>query len=707
MKIFFTGISGLLASNLAWYFRERAEVSGVFNNHPVAMPGVAAFALNLEDYPATRAALSRLNPDVVVHCAGRTDVDNQEGDPEGSWRANVLTTRVLLDALRDHPARFVYISSESIYPGIKGPYRETDPAQPRNEYGRTKLAGEQLTAARPGSLTLRTNIFGWNIRNKQHLAEWFLHNLQQHQPVSGFTDALFSPLYTRHFAELLERSLAAGLSGVFNLASQDAMSKHAFGRCLAELFQLNPELVQAKTLRQAALRAPRGNDLRLDVSKLQAALPHRPLPTMAAGLQAFHQDWQNGLPGQIKAGLKSTIAGLSVQVKRHNIPYGNQFIDATDLAAVATVLRSRNLTQGPTIDNFETAIAKTVQARFAVAVNSGTSALHLACLASGVGPGDEVITSPITFVASANCAAYCGATPVFADIDPQTQNIDPQALAQKITPRTRAVIPVHYAGQSCDMARIQAIVQAHEKKLGRKIAIIEDACHALGSRYRQQPVGICRHSDMTIFSFHPVKQITTGEGGLITTQSPDLEQTLRRLRSHGIRRIPKAEEPGPWYYEQVDLGYNYRTTDIQCALGIAQLNKLEWFQKRRRAIVERYNAAFQNQPFLTIPQEMADCDSNYHLYVLRFDFPALGMTRTEVMRALKQHHIGTQVHYIPVYYHPFYQKRFGMKKGACPQAEAFYDTCLSLPLFPGLSATEMETVIHRVLELVHSPGTKK
>jgi len=399
------------------------------------------------------------------------------------------------------------------------------------------------------------------------------------------------------------------------------------------------------------------------------------------------------------------------------IQYGRQFIDEDDINAIVDVLKSTNLTQGPKISEFETALCKETAARFAVCVNSGTSALHIACLAAGVCPGDEVITSPITFVASANCAVLCGAKPVFADIDPNTYNVSPGEIEKKITVRTKAVIPVHFAGQSCDMETIRKVVKKAEKKYNHKIFLIEDACHALGSIYKDKKVGSCAFSDMTVMSFHPVKHITTGEGGVVLTNDTGLLKKLRLSRSHGITSDPEdfvnrdlayqAVNPkvplqvNPWYYEQVDLGFNYRITDIQCALGLSQLLKLHQFRKRRGEIVDKYNVAFRDMEFIRIPTEAKGCNSNFHLYVLLFDFEKMGMSRAQFMNILKDRGIQTHVHYIPVYLHSYYRRHFGTGPGDCPNAERYYQQCLSLPLHPSMSNMDVNhvlTVIGNILK---------
>jgi len=402
------------------------------------------------------------------------------------------------------------------------------------------------------------------------------------------------------------------------------------------------------------------------------------------------------------------------------IPYGKQSIDERDVASVSSVLRSKWLTQGPNTAEFESALCNIVSTGYAVAVNSGTSALHIACLAAGVKDGDEVITSPITFVASANCAVYCGGKPIFADIDPKTYNISPREIEKRITDKTKAVIPVHFAGQSCDMEVIQQIVSDAEIKYGHKIFIIEDACHALGSKYKGNEVGSCVFSDMTVMSFHPVKHITTGEGGVVLTNNDKLSKKLRMFRSHGTTSEPEEfiskdlafpsnnsqlttpnSPPNPWYYEQQVIGYNYRITNIQCALGLSQIKKLEKFRKRRKEIVNQYNSVFKDLEFLQIPFEDQNCNSNFHLYVLLFDFEGIGIDRASFMALLREKGFYTQVHYIPVHLQHYYRKNFRTDWGDYPNAEAYYKKCLSIPLFPAMTDIDIENVIvavHKVLE---------
>lgn len=408
------------------------------------------------------------------------------------------------------------------------------------------------------------------------------------------------------------------------------------------------------------------------------------------------------------------------------IPYGHQLIDEMDIQAVVEVLRSERLTQGSRVEEFEKAFADYVGSRYAVAVNNGTAALQLACLAAGLGPGDEVITSPITFVASANCALYVGSKPGFVDIDPKTCNLDPLKLESYLEEKASgsesgsrpaankpgAVIPVHFAGLPCDMSEIYRIAEKFN------LVIIEDACHALGAEYRVPQsaaggqrniedewikVGSCTHSHMTVFSFHPVKHITTGEGGMVTTNDKKLYDRLLLLRSHGITRDPgqfvnlknpknNSGKAPTWYYEMKDLGYNCRITDIQCALGLSQLRKADLFIDVRRQIAARYQEELSTFSAVRLTKEPGHCKSSYHLFTIKIDFERIGKNRDEVMQDLSRAGIGTQVHYIPIPRHPYYQ-RLGFRKEDYPAAERFYRQCLSLPIYPGLKIHEVERVV--------------
>jgi UDP-4-amino-4,6-dideoxy-N-acetyl-beta-L-altrosamine transaminase len=368
------------------------------------------------------------------------------------------------------------------------------------------------------------------------------------------------------------------------------------------------------------------------------------------------------------------------------IPYGKQDINQADIDAVIDVLRSDFLTQGPKVPAFEECVAKYCGAQHAIAVNSATSALHIACLALGVGKGDSVWTTPITFVASANCALYCGAAIDFVDIDPQTYNMSVERLAEKIVMAEQAgtlpkvVIPVHLCGQPCDMAAIHTLSQQYGFK------IIEDASHAIGGRYKDEPIGNCRYSDITVFSFHPVKIITTGEGGMALTNDPEIAGRMQRYRSHGITSNPDEMVARPdneiWNYQQIDLGFNYRMTDIHAALGLSQMQRLEEFVAKRHDIAKRYDTLLSDLPIVT-PWQHPDSYSSFHLYVIRLKLDEINKTHRQVYEALRAAGILVNLHYIPVYRQPYYEK-MGFSLGYCPEAEKYYMDAISIPIYPGL-----------------------
>jgi perosamine synthetase len=382
------------------------------------------------------------------------------------------------------------------------------------------------------------------------------------------------------------------------------------------------------------------------------------------------------------------------------IPYARPWVDQADLEAVAAVLRSPWLTTGPRVQAFEEAVAGWVGAGEAVALSSGTAALHAAMAALGVEPGDEVIVPPLTFAATANCVVYQGGTPVFADIDPETLLLDPAEVEKNLTPRTRGVIAVDYAGQPCDYDALKEIARRHG------LFLVADACHALGATYRGRHVGTL--ADLTVFSFHPVKHITTGEGGMVVTQDPELAARVRRFRHHGLDadHLERGARD-TWEYDMVDLGYNYRLSDLHCALGLSQLRRLPDFLARRREIARRYDRAFAGLPGLSLPRVRPEVSHAYHLYVILLNLEWLHLDREEIFRELRAAGLGVNVHYRPVYLHSFYRRRFHLPVGLCPRAEAVYARLLTLPLYPAMTAMEVERVVAVVTEVLEQGTVRR
>ena len=386
-----------------------------------------------------------------------------------------------------------------------------------------------------------------------------------------------------------------------------------------------------------------------------------------------------------------------IPVRETKIYYGKQWIDENDIYAVDEVLRSDYVTCGPKTQELERSLEQYTGARHAVAVSNGTAALHCACMAAGIGAGDEVITTPLTFAASANCALYCGAKPVFADVEEDTYNIDPKSIEDKITDKTKAVVAVDFTGQAVKHREIREICDRHH------LILIEDAAHAIATTYNGVQVG--NLADITTFSFHPVKTITGGEGGAVLTNSDELYQKIQLVHTHGITHDPMLmEEPvheGPWYYEQIMLGYNYRITDIQAALIVSQMKKLDQFKARRKQIVKMYDEAFAQIPEIIVQKEIAESDTCRHLYIIRLDLEKLSCTRREFFDAMSAENVQCQIHYVPVYWFPYYQK-FGYKKGLCPVAEKVYKGIMSIPLYPRMTDQDVSDVIHAVKKVVEN-----
>lgn len=384
-------------------------------------------------------------------------------------------------------------------------------------------------------------------------------------------------------------------------------------------------------------------------------------------------------------------------VRGGKIYYGRQWIDEEDIKAVKSVLSSDFITCGPKVDELESSLCQLTGARYAVVVNSGTSALHCACIAAGIGPEDEVITTPITFAASANCALYCGARPVFADINPETYNIDPESIRAHITEHTKAIVAVDFTGQAVEIDEIREICKEN------KLVFIEDAAHSIATKYKGKQVGSL--ADMTCFSFHPVKTITGGEGGAILTNDEELYKKLVLAHAHGITHdedmMEGAPHEGPWYYEQISLGYNYRLTDFQAALIVSQMKKLDKFASRRKEIVRRYDEAFKDIPEIIVQKEIPESDTCRHLYIIRLDLDKLNCTRRQFFDAMSAENVQCQIHYVPVYWFPYY-RHLGYEKGLCPKAEEVYKGIMSIPLYPKMSDQDVEDTIHAVKKVVEN-----
>jgi UDP-4-amino-4,6-dideoxy-N-acetyl-beta-L-altrosamine transaminase/dTDP-4-dehydrorhamnose reductase len=684
-RILFTGGSGLLAINWALSITDRYDVILGLHERIVSVPGIEARKINIESSDAFKICLADIQPDIVVHCAGLTNIEACEQDPSLAYHINVELSANVARACAAAQIRLVLISTDHLFSGDTSLVSEDEPVRPVNVYAKTKWEAEQAVLTNcPGSLVIRTNFYGWGTDYRHSFSDFIITSLRSKRSISLFTDFYYTPILITELSETVMQLLAVNASGIFNVAGNERLSKYEFGIHLANHFGLDASLISKMSLSDRKDLVKRPADMSLSNEKAAKFLNKKFLS---------NYDSLTNLKREEEAGRSTVLSHSPI------IPYGRQDISEEDIHAVVEVLRSDWLTQGPVVPAFEKAVASYCSAGYGVAVNSATSALHIACLALGVGKGDRVWTSPVTFVASANCALYCGASVDFVDIDTRTYNMSVEALRLKLVKAKKedrlpkVVIPVHLSGQVCEMEAIHLLGQQYGFK------IIEDASHAIGGKYKNQPVGNCRYSDITIFSFHPVKIITTGEGGMAVTNEHKLALRMAHLRSHGVVRhgdeLIKVPD-GPWYYEQVYLGFNYRMTDIHAALGLSQMKRLDEFVSGRHEIAERYNEIL-TAPWLTLPYQHKDSYSGMHLYIIRVQKGNTTIDRLRLFENLRTAGILVNLHYIPVYRHPYY-RAMGFDPADFPNAESYYEEAISIPMYASLTREQQDFVAATISE---------
>ena len=700
-SILITGGSGLLAVNWALSIRNNYTVTLLLHHKKISLSGVDTDVASLDSLDECSSVLVKHQPDIVVHTAGLTNVEECESDPDLAQEVNVDLAKNIAIACSDQGIKLVHISTDHLFSGDQELATEESITNPVNIYGETKLLAEQQVLENcKDALVVRTNFFCWGTKYRQSFSDFILNKLKNNKQSNLFSDVYFTPILVDELVKKTHQLIDSNAIGIFNIVGSERMTKYEFGIKLTKHFNFDSGLINKISINAKSSLVKRPKDMSLSNKKLCQVL-NCEIASLDEQLQTLKEQKNKDADNQVVLDI---------------IPYGRHYIDEDDIQSVVNVLRHGMLTQGPKVLEFEKKVANYVGAKYAVAVANGTAALHLTCMVLGLGEGDEVLTSPNTFVATSNSILYVGAKPVFVDIDNQTLNIDIDQIEQVIidSSNIRAIFPVHFGGLPCDMKRIKQLAEKYN------LAIVEDAAHALGAIYDDgSRVGSCQYSDMTTLSFHPVKGIAAGEGGIITTNNKELYRKLTLLRSHGITKgnfeFPGISKPDNslinkkealeggelkrWYYEMQYLGYNYRITDIQCALAISQMDKIDLFLDARRSIAKFYDQAFAEVPNIIPLQDHGRNDSSHHIYVVSIDFDKIGISRHQFMKKLAEQGVGSQVHYIPVVSQPYYQD-MGYEIKQYPATGVYYKNTLSIPLYYGLNNTEQELIISSIKELL-------
>jgi perosamine synthetase len=698
-KVVMTGGAGLLAGTAPLVMRHKWEIELWVRNSMAKFKGLNSFVVDLESYEDIVLQLRKSGADVVIHCAGLTSIEFCETNRYIAYISNVITTKNIAKACALLGIKFVYISTDQLLRDAEGS-EEDEISIPKNVYSLTKLDGEFETRKNAGdnSLIFRVNFYTWGSSYRRSLLDFIVDNLRDRKKITLFDDVRFSPLPAKLLLEYMATAIDLNLRGVYNLAGDERLSKYEFGLKVAQCFDLDTGFISKGKITERADLVARPVNLTLSNEKFKKAIGLINFPSVGESLQYLKEQEDY---------YKLQFANsLSKSSSSDFISYSKQSINDSDFDSVMSCLASPWLTQGPRVTKLEQEIAKYVGASYAVAVCNWTSGLHLAMLAAGVGEDDNVITTPISFVASANCARYVGANVHFVDIDPITLNLDAVKLRQKCEElgKVKAIVPVHFAGAPCDMGEIQKVANEFGSIL------IEDAAHAIGGSYLTgEKIGNPRYSEMIGFSFHPVKNITTAEGGVIVTNSKEIYLRLIKLRSHGINKdnesyIYKDQAftnglKNHWYYEMQELGYNFRLTDLQSALGLSQLNRLDLFQERKLQIVKKYDSAFSNIEGVFLYQSEMRERSGNHLYVIGIDYKFFGTSRFEVFEKFKACKIQVHVHYIPIYRQPYYVEHFDQSISQLKNSERYFENALTLPLCSSMTDAEVTHVVKSFINI--------
>lgn len=703
-RVIITGGTGLLASNIALYKRDDWEILLLTRNHTLVFEGVVSVKANLLDIEATSHLFKNFTPDLIIHTAGLANVEECEKNYYSAHLANTVIAKNIATICAASNYKLIHISTDH-FPNEELEYStEKDIGLPVNVYAETKLLGESaVLRIYPSALVVRTNFFGWGHEGRVSFSDFIIDNLRKNISITLFEDVFYTPIFIDELTDSMEALIDKKCTGTYNVVSNKKISKYEFGMMTADLFALDENLIKKGSIKTKQL-TKRPLNMALSNKKLVQTLGAKFDFDYVLSIKKLKDVEFLGRKDKLINSIKDASA-----FSKEQIHYGKQVIEEQDVSAVVSTLLSSHLTQGPKVEEFEEKIANYTGSKYAVAFANLTCGLHAAYLAVDVGPGDYVITSPLTFVASSNAALYCGATPLFADIDPKTLNMDPvktEELLRLYEGKVKAIIAVHFAGHPCDMKALNALARKYE------VHLIEDAAHALGGDYSDgTKIGNGEQSLITGFSLHPVKNITTGEGGVMTTNDTEVYKRLCRIRSHGITKgnDPFTEKnlaftdgkKNQWYYEMQSLGYNYRLTDIQSALGVSQMFKLDTLMARRRKLAAIYDEKLKQYPFIEILQQPTRHISGNHLYTVKIDYKKIGMSRNEVFEKFAAQGIHLHVHYIPVFLQPYYKGIEGNELAQkCQHTLDYYEKAATLPLHPLLTEKNIESVIEIFGKLV-------
>jgi UDP-4-amino-4,6-dideoxy-N-acetyl-beta-L-altrosamine transaminase len=697
-RLLITGGTGLFATNASVLLKDQFELHVVSQSFQNYIQGVTVHSCDLSDSKEVSNLVDSIKPDLIINAAGLTSVEQCEENYFKSYLSNVVIAKNLNEKAVELGIKFVHISTDHFSDSSVYQSTETQVELPKNIYASTKMEAERTVLSHNSdALVLRTNFYGWGTSFRSSFTDFIIGKLEKNEEINLFDDVSFSPILIDELVSVLIKLVEKNGCGTFNVCGKEALTKYDFGILLAESFNLNKELIKKDALKNRKGLVERPFDMTMSVDKAEKFLgsyTFKSLKDSFLELSKTRESRQDNLS--------------SLKRVKQNISYGKHHVNDRDINSVVNVLSNKMLTQGSKVEEFEKALAESVGAKYAVAVSSWTSGLHMTMEALEIGEGDAIITSPISFVASSNCALYVGATPLFADIDPKTLNISVESVERlcKENPNVKAIIPVHFAGSPCDMPALRKVADKYNLK------IVEDAAHAVGGSYPSgSKIGSCEYSDMVGFSFHPVKNIACGEGGAIITNDSDLYVRLLRLRSHGINKLNHEwvntdlafteGEFNPWYHEMIELGYNFRITDIQCALGLSQLDRLEEFRSRRVEITQAYDHAFKKMGNVEVVQDEQRKISGNHLYVLKVNYNDIKRSRNNFLKELSKSGINGHVHYIPIPLQPYYQEKFPSAKDNIPNAIEYYEKCLTLPLYPSMTNNDVENVITSIKKLVN------